>query len=240
MRKLLFVLFASTASFTSFSQSGTPAKKTSLADRAGDHLMIQVSSDRWLGAPDSIDSRRKSLSRAGNIYIMMDKPFKGNPRFSAAFGIGVGTSSILLKNTEADITGSIPTLGFTYTDSANHFKKYKITTSFLEIPVELRYTAHPETPGKTFKMALGLKVGKMLKASAKGKNLLDVSGNTVNEFTQKISSTRYFNTTRLAATARVGYGYFSLFGSYNITSVFKDGVAADMKLLQVGLTISGL
>ena len=42
------------------------------------------------------------------------------------------------------------------------------------------------------------------------------------------------------ATARIGYGNFSLFGAYNLNIMFKDKVAANMKLLQLGLTISGL
>ena len=44
----------------------------------------------------------------------------------------------------------------------------------------------------------------------------------------------------LAATARVGYGNFSLFGSYQFNNIFKDGVAGDVKLVQVGLNFSGL
>jgi hypothetical protein len=44
----------------------------------------------------------------------------------------------------------------------------------------------------------------------------------------------------LAATARVGYGNFTLFGAYDLSGIFKDGVAANMKSLQIGLTISGL
>ena len=39
---------------------------------------------------------------------------------------------------------------------------------------------------------------------------------------------------------RHGYGYFSLFGAYNITAMFKNAVGPDVKLLQLGLTISGL
>lgn len=240
MRKLFFLLIAIAAASPSFSQNAKPKKKFNLAGRPGDHILLQLSSDRWMGAPDSIDSRRKSLSRGGNIYIMLDKPFKGSPRMSAAFGLGVGTSSMFFDKLLVDIAGNVPVLNFRSLDTLNRFKKYKVTTAYLELPVELRYTANPEKPNKTFKAAIGLKVGTLLKAQTKGKTLQDASGRNINDYTQKTSSKSYFNTTRLAATARLGYGYFSLFGSYNITSIFKDGVAADMKPLQIGLTISGL
>ena len=240
MRKLAFLLLALSVTSFAQSQSTKPKKKFNLSDRPGDHIMVQLGSDRWLGAPDSIDSRRKSLSRGANIAIMLDKPFKGNPRISAAFGIGVSTSSIFFDKMLVNIIGNTSNLKFQAADTIARFKKYKVSTAYLEIPVELRYTANPEKPNKTFKAAIGLKAGTLLGAHTKGKTLQDGAGNTTNEYTEKQSSKRYFNTTRLVATARVGYGYFSLFGAYNITSVFKDGVAADMKLLQVGLTISGL
>jgi len=80
----------------------------------------------------------------------------------------------------------------------------------------------------------------MLNAHTKGKTLQNASGGSINEYTRKEAAKRYFNTTRLAGTARVGYCNFSLFGAYNFTSLFKNGVAPDMKLFQIGLTLSGL
>jgi len=62
----------------------------------------------------------------------------------------------------------------------------------------------------------------------------------MSEETVKENSKSYFNTTRLAATARVGYGNFSLFGAYSLTGIFKDGIAPDIKGMQIGLAFSGL
>jgi hypothetical protein len=41
-------------------------------------------------------------------------------------------------------------------------------------------------------------------------------------------------------TARIGYGILSIFGSYQINNFLKDGAGPDMKLYQIGLTLSGL
>ena len=241
MRKLLVIAFALASAIPAFSQTTTPSnKKKILGNRPGDHIMLQISKDSWTGAPDSINSHIKGFSKGANAYLMLDKPFKGDQRFSAGIGIGVGTSSIGFKKMDVNIAANIPHIPFTAVDTVNHFKKYKLATSYLEIPVELRFTGNPNTPGKTFKLALGLKVGTLLNAHTKGKTLQNGSGATVNNFIQKINSKSYFNTTRLAATARVGYGYFSLFGAYNITAMFKNEVGPDVKLLQLGLTISGL
>ncbi len=239
MRKIFAIAIACTISTLAFSQTKTkmPVK---LGNRAADHLMIQLASNYWSGTADSVSNYLKSFNRSANVYIMYDKPFKTNPRLSAGIGVGIGTSNIYFNKMETRITAFNPKLPFIRTDTGNNYKKYKLATAYLEIPVELRYMARPETPNKSLKLALGVKVGTLLNAHTKGKNLQNSGGNKLNGFTVKESSKSYFNTTRVAATARVGYGIFSLFGAYNITGIFKDGVAPDTKLLQVGIVISGL
>jgi hypothetical protein len=237
MRKLFVVLLAFVSCLPAFSQT---KKKFDLTNRAGDHFMLQIASNQLMDAPDSIDSYTKGFNRSANVYLMLDKPFKGDPRFSAAVGLGIGTSNIYFEKMIVEIGSINPILPFVRVDSANNYKKFKLSTAFLELPFELRFTANPDKPMKTVKVALGAKVGTMLNAHTKGKILRDKDGNVLNNFTQKVITKSYFNTTKLAATARIGYGNFSLFGAYNFTTIFKDGVAADMKMLQVGLTISGL
>jgi hypothetical protein len=90
------------------------------------------------------------------------------------------------------------------------------------------------------KAAIGLKAGLLLNAHTKGKTLEDKNDNTLNGYTLKENSKRYFNTNRISAMARIGYGHFSLFGSYQLTPLFKEGVAATIRPMTIGLTISGL
>ena len=174
------------------------------------------------------------------MYIMLDKPFKTNPQYSVAFGVGIGTTHQFFEKMAAEINGKTPTLIFSALDTVDHFKKYKISNTFAELPVELRYTSNPLKSNKSFKAAIGFKVGTLINTHTKGKTLQDRNDRTINDYIEKTTSKSYFSNTRLAVTARVGYGYFSVFGAYNITSIFKNNVAAPMKLLQVGLTLSGL
>lgn len=243
MRKLLVIVIAVIATLPAFSQTTNPPKtkkKYNLGNRAGDHFMLQLSRDSWSGAADSVKDRIKNFSRGFNTYLMLDLPFEKNQRFSAAAGLGISTSNIAFKTMIVDIAASTPQIPFHIVDTLDRFKKFKLTTTYLELPIEFRYTANPETPGKTFKIAVGLKGGILLAAKTKGKTLQNNSGGTIGSYTQKIATKSYFNSTKLAATARVGYGYFSLFAAYNLTTIFKDAVAPDTKLLQLGLTISGL
>ena len=242
MKKILFIVFALITVFTANAQEKAPQKKKlgGFTNRTGDHLMLQLTSDYWIGTPDSVDKRINGFARGANVYVMLDQRFKSAPQWSVAFGLGVGTSNMYFKNTVVDIKSKTNKLPFNNVDSINHFKKYKLATAYLEIPLELRYTVDPVNEMKSIKFAVGVKVGTLLNVHTKGKTLLDKNGATLNSYTAKETGKGYFNSTRLAATARIGYGNFSLFGSYQFNNIFKDGVAADVKLVQIGLNFSGL
>ncbi len=231
---LLFIGF----SFAAAAQPSLP--KIDVSNRTSDHFVLQLSSDRWLGAPDSIDSRFKSNSRGVNVYFMLDKTFKSNPKFSLAAGLGISSSHVFLNKMTAAINGTSGLLAFKAVDTVNRFDKYKVSTSYIEIPLELRYFSKPQKPNGCFKAAVGVKIGALVNAHTKGKTWVSPNGSTLQDYSEKITSKNYFNTTRLSATAKLGYGNFGIFGSYNLTSIFKDKVAADMKLLQLGITISGM
>ena len=208
-------------------------------NRSNDHLLIQLGINSWANMPDSIQT--KGLSRTFNIYFMMDFPFKTNPHFSVAAGVGVGSDNMYFKDTYIDISGKTQN-ALTFQDVAdtNHFKKFKLNTTYAEIPVEFRYIGNPENPGRSFKLAVGAKIGTMLNASTKGKNLLNKGGGTVNAFVQKEKAKRFFNKTRFAVMGRLGYGSFSVFATYQVNSFIKEGFGPDVKPFTIGLTISGL
>ena len=239
MRKIIFVLFGLIVNLSLFAQTALPKINTQ-KNLPNDHFMVQVSSDYWLNAPDSISSHRDGSTRGANVYFMINKPFHSNAHLSAAFGLGVGSSHHFFNRMNADITGVTPVLKFNSLDTLTRFSKYKISTTYLELPIELRYFSNPENPNKSVKLAIGVKIGTLLNAHSKGKTLVNASGTKLKDYTEKLTSKSYFNTTRLAVTARVGYANFSVFGSYNITSIFKDKVTANMNLLQVGINIAGL
>jgi hypothetical protein len=242
MKKIVFLAFVLTIfSSVVLAQGFNSPTPPSIADRASDHFMIQLGSDHWANVPDSISANQKGFSRGLNIYLMFNKPFKTNPKMSVAFGLGIGSSNIIFNTEEVGVASTSNTIPFPLdSSSTNHFKKYKLETSFLEAPIELRYTAHPYDEKKSLKLALGVKVGFMLDAHTKAKDLEDKNGNIINDFVEKESSTRFFNTTRVCGTARIGYGNFSIFGAYQITTLFKDGAGPDIKYFQIGFCLSGL
>ena len=246
MKKIVFVVAGCLLFSFAFSQdtltSTIPSanKKIKLSNRPGDHLMIQLSSDHWTAMPDSISSHQKGFSRGFNAYFMLDKPFRTSPKFSIGIGLGVSTSNIFFKRENIDLKTTSALLPFTAVDSTNHFKKYKLATTFLEVPLEFRFSSKPLEPNKSFKIALGAKIGTLVNAHIKGKTLQDKNNNAITNYTLKENNKRLINGTRFMATGRIGYGIFSLFGNYQLNNILKDGAGPAMQLYQIGLTISGL
>ena len=245
MKKIVLSVLALCVMAFSFAQDTTvtanqrKTQRTALTRVGGnDHFMIQFGSTQWQGKPDSI--RTGGFSRTFNMYFMFAFPFKTNPKLSAAIGIGVASDHIFLNKTRVGIIDNTPTVRFQNLSDTNHFKKYKLATSYLEVPVELRFTSNPENDRKSFKMALGVKIATQLAAWTKGVELANKNGQTINDYKEKQKSRKFFNSNRLSVMGRVGYGPFTAFISYAITPVFKEGVGPQVRPMTIGLTLAGL
>jgi hypothetical protein len=145
----------------------------------------------------------------------------------------------MFKKTYVGKKDIAPTIHFTDLSDTNHFKKTKLVTAYLELPVEFRYSAKPET-GNGFKMAIGVKIGTMMSAHTRNSNFQDSAGTVLNNYVLKESSKRFLNKNRLVGSVRFGYGHLSLFGSYQLSQLFKEGSGPVVRPFTIGLTLSGL
>lgn len=236
-------LMLSLSTFT-WSQDSTIKKqdwtKIDLSNRANDHFMVQVGYDNWAGATDSMNI--SGFSRHFNFYFFLDKPFKNNPRYSIGLGAGLGSSNIFFNDTYIDLKSTTSTLPFKDVSATNNYEKYKLTTIYFEVPLELRFASNPMQPDKGFKMAAGLKGGYLLGAYTKGKNLVDSVGNSVygTKYKTKEYEKKFLNNTRITAIARAGYGNVTLHGYYQLTNFLDAGAGPTINPWGIGITLSGL
>lgn len=212
--------------------------KVSLGRRANDHFMFQLGYDNWAQKPDSIHIQ--GFNRSANFYFMFDFPFKTDPRFSVGAGLGIGTSNIFFHNQQVRVSDNNPTLAFPDQSQTNHFKKFKLVTAYLEAPIELRFALDPENTNSSWKFAVGAKIGLMLSAHTKGKTLQNSFGQTIGNYTEKESSKQYFNSSKLAATARISKGPVGIFGQYQINSLIKTSLGPSVFPYSFGIVLSGL
>lgn len=246
MRKIVFTAFSLFLLHFAFAQVDSTAvvaprttvKIPAAARVSNDHIMMQLGHTIWTGKPDSISTR--GWSRSFNAYLMMDFPFKTNPHFSVALGPGISTENMYFSKTTLNIRDNSGTLRFNDVSDTNNFKKYKLATAFLELPIELRFRVNPDDDRRSLKFALGAKIATLVNAHVKGKELRTRGGSAISDFVQKENSKHFFNRNRLSVTARAGFGHFSLFGFYAVSPLFREGLGPTIRPLTIGLTLSGL
>ena len=83
-------------------------------------------------------------------------------------------------------------------------------------------------------------MGTLLNAHTRNTKFQSKTGTSINDYVMKEASKRFFNKTRISAMARVGMGHFSVFGSYQFTTLLKDGLGPEVRPYSIGLTLSGL
>lgn len=234
------VIAQDSAAVAKVKQDAKAKKNTvNLSARPKDHFIILIGHNLWTQAPDSIQS--KGFQRSASVYFMFDFPFKTNPVWSVGIGGGVASDNQYFDNTSIDISGRTHNrLTFENVGDTLHYKKYKLNVTYLEAPIELRFTANAENPNKSFKAAVGVKIGTMVGANTKGKNLLNSAGGVINGHTVKEKSKQFFNTTRLSVQGRFGYGVFNVFASYQVNRFTKEGLGPDIRPLLLGIAITGL
>jgi len=221
------------------SKSSRDWSKVDLSKRAADHFMFQLGYDNWLGTPDSVNI--KGFNHSVNFYFMYDFPFKSDARFSVGAGLGIGSSNIYFDQTYPQVAAyQNPTLAFTPSGAGYHFKRFKLTTVYLEVPVELRFAIDPEHMDKSWKFAVGTKIGLMTSAYTKGVTAVNSVGQTVGNITIKEYGKQFFNTPKLAATARISKGVVGVYGQLQINSLIKSTAGANVFPFSFGIVLSGL
>ncbi len=241
MRNILGILFlsfmAAVSAQAQTTTSSTDEKKV-VSKPSRDHVMIQLSHDRWSNVPDSVSM--KNTGRGLGLYLMYDFPIKKS-HFSFGAGVGVRFSNVYFDKERMILDSRTDRIVFqNVADSSIKGNKFSMT--YLEIPLELRFFANKDNRNKGFKFALGAKVGFAGIGGSHYKERVPVSG----KFISEVTKTRRFNQSwRLTPTARIGWGNFSVFAEYTMTPIFNNSGSAsgsnpDIRPFSAGIVISGL
>ena len=166
--------------------------------------------------------------------IFPSNPIKGS---ALAQVWGLAAAMFFFKNQPAPVSATPQQDG----SGGSHFKKYKVVTTFLEVPLELRFALDPEHSNSSWKFAVGTKVGTMLSAYAKGKTVLNGSGQVADPSIYKVSNKTDYNTIKFAGTLRISKGPVGIFGQYSFTSILKGSAGQPIVYpFSVGICLSGL
>jgi hypothetical protein len=198
-----------------------------------DYVMLQAGYHGWLlgNNTDSIKLRNRGHDVA--VYLCNDFAL-AKKGFSFSAGVGISSANVYFDSTVVPLTDSYRFVTF-LPDNVKDYKRYKLSSTYLEAPFEFRYFGNNDNRNRGFKMALGLKIGTLINAHTKGVGTY--FGTTVRD---KANGRRYHEQWRITTTARVGWGNFSIFTNYQLSNVFKSGNNQNITPFSVGLCISGM
>lgn len=204
---------------------------------AQDHFLINFGAENFVfgSKPDGFNQSWKS--NGFTFQFMYDKPL-GRGNVSVAIGLAISRqnyhSNAILRSREATLPNG-QTVGapdapvhFENIEGVDGFEANRFSTTFGEVPVELRFRTNPNEKGFSWKFYPGFKVGYLTGAHDR----------------QQFEGDRYkwfifpdVATLRYGPTFRVAYGKVGLFGYYGLNGFFNEGMGPEMNQLSVGLTL---
>ncbi|HET6256319.1 MAG TPA: outer membrane beta-barrel protein [Puia sp.] len=229
--------------------AATPANKSNKKDwskikpdprKSQDHFMVELGYDNWVGSTDSMNI--KGFNHSENFYFMYSWPAsKTDPRLTVAAGIGLGSSNIYFAHQEVMVAAyQNQTLAFPDEEGGTHFKRYKLTTTYLEIPVELRFALDPQNMDHSWKFAVGAKFGVMLSAYTKGVDQVDATGRPLGNLVEKFGSKQFFSTAEVTPTIRISKGVVGFFVQIHANPLIKASAGPSVFPISGGIVLSGL
>ncbi len=207
-----------------FSQSDTQENKPD--KYLEDQFYVGLTYNFLLNKPDGVNQRNLSYGLQGGV--IKDVPV--NTRRNIAFGIGLGYAvnsyytNLLATETGDSFQYSIP-------GSDVSFKRNKIETHLVEMPIEFRWRNSTATTFKFWRIYTGIKLGYIV--GSRSKYVSD---------SEKLS---FYNTDtenfRYGLTFNFGYNTFNIHAYYALNDLFEkgaitsDGVPVSFAPLRIGI-----
>lgn len=215
----LAITFFSILGIQGFAQDSIPSSKSKL--KIKDQVILDLTMTNWLNIPSGIKNNMLQ-SRCVGVYYMFEIPF-GKSNFSVAFGAGFSSQNV--SNNAKIIYSNDSTIFEPITAS---YKANKISTNYLDIPVELRFKTNPDSHNKSFYFTAGFKGEYLVNSHTKYKD---------SEGKLKVFNVKNLLQYPYGITVRTGYGWFGLVGYYSLTTLF-DGKGPAVTPFSVGVTLN--
>lgn len=204
---------------------------------ARDHLLLQAGYENWA---KTHSPAMRGVHRQFAVTGMYDLLIKGYPYLSVGLGLGASWDNFYFKKALLDINANTTRTADVYESSGDYYDKSKITIIYAQVPLELRYTSNPLNYNKGVKVALGVKLGYLLRAYTKGVDKKNQQGQLLSKTKSLLRDRRLFSDFQAWGTFRVGWGNFHLFANYSLFPIFKLDAGPQAQVWSVGFGISGL
>lgn len=196
-------------------------------DRSEDKIVLEITNDMWLNLPEGVDLR--GFSPGVKVYLFSDYTF-GESDVSFAWGLGVSVDNVhsnaeFIQDVAED--GTVGDQVLTPFTEGYEYDKNKFVTTFIELPLELRYIKTGRNP---FKLAAGFRLGYMVSNHQK---IIDTEGK------RKYYDFDNMNRLRYGVSARLGIGMVQLTGFYSLVPLIEQGKGTeDITAVSLGLSFT--
>lgn len=218
MKRILIVLF-SLIVFHSFSQVVDEKTKKDFT------FGMDIFTDLWQDLPNTLQP--KTLNPGVNVFGAYNFMF-GTSDFSFSPGLGLSTHNL---NSDSWMHNTADSLYFEEIPNDIGYKRSKLTLTYLDIPMEIRFKSESEV-----RIAFGFKFGFLIKAQTKFKGDDYISG-TTDEVIIKKGKFDFVEKNRYGFTARIGYKWLNLWGYYQLSTIFTDTKGPAMYPISIGITV---
>lgn len=227
IKKILLITFLG-LNITAFSQGADTIKSTKYF--SSDQIVYELNNNYWLNLPTGVKINNISLS--SNIYLMF--PLIGKySNVSLAMGLGVGSGSVRNNSLPLDSAGITK---FNIIPDSIKYSHNKFVTTYLEVPLEIRFMTNPDHKNRSYKLTLGGKFGYLVGKHYKY-NGYDYLSSNEEKIKFKIFSVKNLMPFRYGVYGRLGYGKFALSGFYALSTLFEANNGPAVVPLTFGLTI---
>ncbi len=229
--KKIFLLLIGVAAFTFSGISQNEATIDSTGKMMNEQIILDINWLSWLNYPSEINLKPTS----GEFILSYLHPIMGKKsNFSFAMGLGLSTQNIKY---DAYISNSVydePTF-ILFNDSIT-FKKNKLTTVFIDVPLEFRLRTKNNIHRKNFKLTLGGRIGYLLKSYHKyvGDEYRFNTGTTTRFKEYNIP---YLNKLHYSVFAKVYYGKLGLNVNYSLSKLFEKQFTPEIVPVSIGLSM---
>jgi hypothetical protein len=227
----IFILFLFTFSFL---QGNTQVREwfKIYADEQGsparyDHLSFNINYNNWVHNIKGLKTQPYSLGFDLTIY--KDIPLSKSGKVSFAYALNYSFNSIHHNGDISYITDTVTSnLYTTISESNSSFVRNKLTTHYLEIPLELRFR---KISKPKIRFYMGFKAGVLM-----GIHTTRVTKETKYKQYRLKNSLPY----RYGPTLKVGVGKINIYGFYSMTPLFEEGKGDALNQFSIGLSFFAL
>lgn len=196
-----------------------------------DQFILNLLSNSLLNTPENMDMMPVSV---GAETYYMSTLVGANSSLSVALGLGVGVNNYHNNCIPYD---SVEVTYFKQIPGEYEYIKNKITTAYVDIPLEIRFKTKPNLKKRNFKVAIGGKVGYMISSYIKYK------GEDFRTASNKMVKFKEYNLNNLVPLRygtflRIGYGKVNLLVNYTLSTLFEKNKGPDVVPVSFGFSFT--